>query len=168
VSIDQEIRALAAEQSGTRFEWVRGDSRLVEDLGIEGDAAVALFTRIAGKYRTDLTALWRRWDRHFIGSRLPFWAIPAWIAAVAVAWLVAGWMHDLLYLTTLQFWVTAALLGGAAIWGVRRALPRGRIESSRDADRFDPPRGYRRRGRTRALVITPRLPPAPARAMLRR
>ncbi len=51
------------------------DSRLQDDLGLDGDDAFELFEKFEKKFETDCSALWSQWDSHFG----PEGASPRWL-----------------------------------------------------------------------------------------
>ncbi|WP_109809406.1 acyl carrier protein [Sphingosinithalassobacter portus] len=123
MSVEREIRELIAEQSGMPLIRIHRDSRIAEDLGISGDDAVTLFSRISGRYRVDLTALWKRWDRHFLINALSIRTIVAMAVVLLIATLIAKWVGGVMYLPASGIFLLALLLA-ALIWlPLRRTLP---------------------------------------------
>src|SRR5262245_19921421 len=50
---------------------IMSSSRLLDDLGIDGDDAAELFASIHDRFGTDLTLLYANWDRHFGPEGIP-------------------------------------------------------------------------------------------------
>ncbi|WP_188054976.1 acyl carrier protein [Sphingosinithalassobacter sp. CS137] len=122
--IEQDIRDLLAERSGVARDRIRGDSRLLQDLGLHGDAAVGFFTAVAARHQVELTALWKRWDRHFGPERLPLVAWLAFLPAAVGGALAGDWLGETLYLTRDGTRVLAIGLAIGAVWLIARLAPR--------------------------------------------
>lgn len=89
----ERIIALVAEDRGTEGSRFDLDSSLAQDLGMEGDDTVEFFEKFGKEFRVDLTALWERWDRHFIPEGLgvpPLGCIVVIVAGV----FVGGVVHE--------------------------------------------------------------------------
>lgn len=84
---------------------VQLDARIVEDLGLSGDAAFELIRAISDRYPVDWTALRPQWHALFErrAARLEAWATGA--ASLAAGW---GAMHALGFEPA---WLTGALAG---------------------------------------------------------
>ena len=123
MTVEREIRELIAEQSGMPLIRIHRDSRITEDLGISGDDAVTLFSRISGRYRVDLTTLWKRWDRHFLLNALSLRTIAAMAAILLVCAWVANWIGKAMYLPASGIFLLALLLTALTWLPLRRALP---------------------------------------------
>ncbi|MBA17532.1 MAG: hypothetical protein CMN73_14455 [Sphingomonas sp.] len=65
MTINDDIRALLADQCRVPRDSVAINTRLAEDLGLGGRGAVEFFSRLADRHRVDLTALWQGWDEYF-------------------------------------------------------------------------------------------------------
>ncbi len=57
--------AMLVEECDCARGLTRPSSRLVEDLGIDGDDAAELFAAIADRFGTKLSGLSSEWERHF-------------------------------------------------------------------------------------------------------
>jgi hypothetical protein len=68
------VRQLVAAERGMVLEDIAIDSRLLEDLGMEGDDAVKFFRRFAREFGVDLAGM--RWRRHFSAEGFFSWWIP--------------------------------------------------------------------------------------------
>jgi len=64
--IEQSILAFVARETCRNPKRLALNSRLVHDLGVDGDDAVELFEKFGEKYGVDLTALFQNWDHHFV------------------------------------------------------------------------------------------------------
>jgi hypothetical protein len=65
LKIEAEVIDLIAHERGLPRHKVTLCSRLLHDLGMDGDDAVEFFQDFAKRYDADLTALYHHWDRHF-------------------------------------------------------------------------------------------------------
>lgn len=69
------------------------DSRLLHDLGIDGDDALMLFQRYEREFGVDLTNLYANWDQHFGPEGIPLKTGLAWLGMsllAALPWIWAG------------------------------------------------------------------------------
>lgn len=64
-SIEAEVIDLIARERGLPRHRVALSSRLLQDLGMDGDDAVEFFQDFERRYCADLEPLYRHWDRHF-------------------------------------------------------------------------------------------------------
>jgi acyl carrier protein len=64
-SIEAEVIDLIAHERGLPRRKVILSSRLLHDLGMDGDDAVEFFQDFEKRYGPDLAPLYRHWDRHF-------------------------------------------------------------------------------------------------------
>ena len=63
--IEAEIVGLIAHERGLPSHKVTLSSRLLHDLGMDGDDAVEFFREFEERYDADLATLYEHWDRHF-------------------------------------------------------------------------------------------------------
>jgi hypothetical protein len=68
------VRQLVATERGMQLESISLESRLLEDLGMEGDDAQEFFQRFAREFDVDLSAM--RWRRHFSDEGFFSWSTP--------------------------------------------------------------------------------------------
>ena len=68
------VRQLVAAERGMAIERIPLDSKLLEDLGMEGDDAVEFFRRFAREFDVDLSGM--RWRRYFSAEDFFSWWIP--------------------------------------------------------------------------------------------
>lgn len=91
-------------------------ARLAEDLGIDGDDAVALFERLSDRFGTDFSALFERWIHHFrregISPREFLIGVPLVLIAGAASAAFYLWLGlpSAWWTVVLTFATTAALL----------------------------------------------------------
>ena len=103
--LDNRIHSLVAEVRGELPRNLTPDTRLAEDLGMDGLDAVEFFEKFQAMFQVDLTAM--RWDRHFGGEGcnpfavfLPsFWRSRRKHGSVTIRDLVASaragkWIYD--------------------------------------------------------------------------
>jgi hypothetical protein len=116
---ESEVIRLVAHERSLPREKVHLSSRLLHDLGMDGDDAVDFFESVHERFGTDLTHLHEHWSEHFGPEGFSCWngliIIPAGMIGGAVA-VVAG-------LST--FWgmtISGALLA-VWVWAMRRWGP---------------------------------------------
>jgi hypothetical protein len=63
--VQVEIMKFLVEEFGIRRSKLNPSSRLLHDLGIDGDDAVELFEKIHQRYGTDFTGLYQSWHAYF-------------------------------------------------------------------------------------------------------
>jgi acyl carrier protein len=63
--LEKRIIEFAASQTGLDPAKIRLDSRLLHDLGMDGDDAVEFFENFSREFGVDITVLNEDWDRHF-------------------------------------------------------------------------------------------------------
>lgn len=95
---------------GVRAERVTLESRLLHDLGMDGDDAVEFFRDIHECYGTDITALERDWQVYFAeeGGCLSGIAI---VPGVAIGAVLSGWID----LARIPGFILASLFGLASL-----------------------------------------------------
>jgi hypothetical protein len=64
-SLEHEVIELVAVERGLAPAKVNLRSRLLHDLGMDGDDAVEFFEDFEKRYGADLTPLYQHWSRHF-------------------------------------------------------------------------------------------------------
>lgn len=118
--LEAEILDLVADERGLPRHKVQPSSRLVEDLGMDGDDAVDFFNTIHERFGTDLAKLHANWSEHF-GPEGSSCGINLVIIPVAIiGGLVAGVAQSSIV------WgiaLTVALLAAAWLWVMRRWEP---------------------------------------------
>lgn len=62
---EAKVIELVVEATEVKREDVVPSTRLLHDLGMDGDVAVDFFNRVHEQFGTDLTHLHARWDEHF-------------------------------------------------------------------------------------------------------
>jgi acyl carrier protein len=134
-SVEQDVVKLVAEQRGLAPQKVALNSRLLHDLGMDGDDAVEFFEEFEKRYGADLAPLYRHWHRHFgpegCGSPtsllvmllllfaplllMPFGISPLWVWGAEIAalllwlWPLRQWpLKDKTIAVTVQDLVLAA------------------------------------------------------------
>jgi hypothetical protein len=89
-------------------------TRLLDDLGLDGDDAAEFFNRVHERFGTDLTHLHSHWHEHFGSEGIPCTAVPV----IIVAALVGGLMG--IVAGPIAGTATAVAVLAGSIW----ALPR--------------------------------------------
>jgi acyl carrier protein len=120
-SVEERVRRLVASQRALSVERVTVESRLQDDLGLEGDDAVELFKAFEKEFETDCSALWRLWDEHFApeGGVSPLFALV--LAGLFGAGFALGTFQK-----WLPPWIYGVALAGIWIWPLRCWPVRGR------------------------------------------
>ena len=122
-NLEAEIIDLLVEERGLPREHIQPASRLLQDLGMDGDDAVDFFEIIHKRFGTDLTRLQENWSDHFGPEGVSCWNALIILPAALIGGLFAGGAD----LST--FWgilVTVALLA-AWVWAMRRWGPPDRM-----------------------------------------
>lgn len=89
-SLEAQVIQLLAEAAGVNPEKVSLTTRLLDDLGMDGDDAVDFFNRVHELFGTDLTNLYSRWREHFGPEGLSCAAGLVFIPAAAIGGVVAS------------------------------------------------------------------------------
>ena len=107
-----EVVDLLAEHTGVPRDEVKPSSRLLHDLGMDGDDAVEFFAALQRRFGTDLASLYEHWAEHFgpegISSQDLLLLVPIGLAVAAP-----------ILLFDLPVWAALALalpLGGLSVW----------------------------------------------------
>lgn len=108
-----EVVEMLAKERGLAPARIDASSRLLQDLGMDGDDAVDFFISLQERFGTDLTALHERWSDHFSPEGFSCWnglvIIPAAVIAGVAAALAdlgpAGGVAITAALLTLWLWV---------------------------------------------------------------
>ena len=111
-SLEAQVIQLVAEAADVKPERVHPGTRLLDDLGIDGDDAVEFFNRVHDRFGTDLTNLHTRWREHFSPEGLPC-AAGLIVIPIAVVAGVVGSMAGPIAGT-----VTAVILFVASVWAI--------------------------------------------------
>lgn len=111
-SLEAQVIDLVAEATEVKPEKVLLTTRLLDDLGMDGDDAVEFFNRVHERFGTDLTHLHARWREHFGPEGLPLTAGLVIIPAAAVGGLV-GSVAGLIAGTA-----TAVAVLAASVWAI--------------------------------------------------
>jgi hypothetical protein len=118
-NLEAEIIDLLVEERGLPRERIQLTSRLLQDLGMDGDDAVDFFDTIHKRFGTDLTSLYDNWVNHFGPEGVSCWNGLVILPAAIIGGLFAGGSG----LST--FWgiaLTIAVLA-AWLWAMRRWGP---------------------------------------------
>lgn len=118
-TLKAEVLRLVVEQTGVVPAKVQLSSRLLHDLGMDGDDAVDFFNRVHERFGTDLTHLNRRWSGHFRPEGISWRHGAVTIPAAVVGGVVAG----VAGLSKLWGVAIALALLVALLWAVRRWRP---------------------------------------------
>ena len=114
-----DVLRMVVEQTGVVPEKICLSSRLLHDLGMDGDDAVEFFDSVHERFGTDLTHLHEHWSEHFGPEGFSCWSGLIMVPAALIGGVVAG----VAGLST--FWgvvMTVALLV-AWVWAMRRWGP---------------------------------------------
>jgi acyl carrier protein len=64
-TLESEIIDFAAHETGVKANKVALSTRLLQDLGMDGDDAVEFFDLFSDKFKVDLSQLSQHWHHHF-------------------------------------------------------------------------------------------------------
>ncbi|MGB7371752.1 acyl carrier protein [Erythrobacter sp.] len=85
-----EVVEMLAEERGLAPAKIDASSRLLQDLGMDGDDAVDFFVSLQERFGTDLTALQERWSDHFGPEGFSCWNGLIIMPAAVIGGLAAG------------------------------------------------------------------------------
>jgi hypothetical protein len=109
------------------------DTRLAQDLGMDGDDAVEFFKKFGDEFKVNLDDLYTRWKQHFGSEGAPLLA-----SIVVILAIVAGfWLRDLFGVLPAWGWGVALIAISLLLyqrWRRRRTVPitvRDLIETAR-------------------------------------
>tara|TARA_A100001391_G_scaffold71385_1_gene45566 strand:+ start:280 stop:711 length:432 start_codon:yes stop_codon:yes gene_type:complete len=116
---NHEIIEMLAEERGLPLERIVSSSRLLHDLGMDGDEAVDFFASLHERYGSDLTSLYANWGDHFGPEGFSCWngliIMPAAFASGAIGgWLGLG--------TTVGFLIGLGILV-TGYWAIHKMTP---------------------------------------------
>lgn len=108
---EAEIVALIAKKTGLEASAIHPDSRLAQDLGMDGDDAAEFFEDFGAKFHVDLSMLANHWGEHFHGEVRAM--TPGCVAVICVSAAGGGLLHSIF--DTLPVW--AVVLANLAVLG---------------------------------------------------
>lgn len=115
----ERIFELLVSEHGIKRERITGRSRLLYDLGMDGDDAVEFFAAIERDFGTDLSRLYTRWDKHFGPEAMP-------LSGVLIS-AVSGGLGALtaIFFSIPGFWAVIPIIGamGLGMWCHSRLRP---------------------------------------------
>lgn len=85
-----EVMKMLAKERGLSPGKIDGSSRLLQDLGMDGDDAVDFFVSLQERFGTDLTALHERWSDHFGPEGFSCWNGLVIMPAAVIGGVAAG------------------------------------------------------------------------------
>lgn len=117
-----EVLTMLAKERGLPLDKISPSSRLLQDLGMDGDDAVDFFISVQQRFGTDLTALQARWGDHFGPEGFSLW----YGLVIVIAGIIGGGAAGLL---NLGIWgglvITVALLA-LSLWLMKKWGPEDR------------------------------------------
>lgn len=115
--IEREIVEMVIQETGAHHTQVKLETRLLHDLGMDGDDAVEFFEAIHERYGTDISALDTQWHLYFggeAGCLAGISIVPGMLIGGALGlWL--GW----------PVWATAILAG---VIGIALIVPIAKLQ----------------------------------------
>lgn len=107
-----EVVEMLANERGLSPAKINPSSRLLQDLGMDGDDAVDFFTSLQKRFGTDLSALQEKWSDHFGPEGFSGWnvlvimpaAIMGGVAAAILNLGAAGGVAITVALFAVWFW----------------------------------------------------------------
>jgi acyl carrier protein len=112
------ILELLAENRGMRVEQIWPESRLLHDLGMDGDDAVDFFSDLQNEFGTDFAVLDEHWSDHFGGEHLTLAGFIGIVVSVFMGFAaaeIASVGHPLLW----AFGIGAIWLFAFGAWPLR-------------------------------------------------
>jgi hypothetical protein len=107
-----EIIERVSEQTGVKPERLHASTRLLQDIGMDGDDAVEFFEDFGERYGVDLSPLYANWGRHFgpegFGTPKTFFVLLILMFAPVF----------LLFFGVSPMWGWALALVGVVIWNL--------------------------------------------------
>jgi len=85
-----ELMEMLARERGLSPAKIEPSSRLLQDLGMDGDDAVDFFNSLQERFGTDLSALQERWSDHFGPEGFSCWNGLVIMLAAAIGGVAAG------------------------------------------------------------------------------
>jgi acyl carrier protein len=107
-----QVVEMLAKERGLPAAKIDVSSRLLQDLGMDGDDAVDFFTSLHERFGTDLTALHERWSDHFGPEGYSCWNCLVVMPAAVVGGVAAGFFD----LGTIGGIVITVALLGFSFW----------------------------------------------------
>jgi len=92
-SIQSEILEMLAKERGLPAARIQLSSRLLQDLGMDGDDAVDFFISIRERFDTNLAELQSRWSEHFGPEGMSLWNAVIVIPIAALGGVGAAFLH---------------------------------------------------------------------------
>jgi acyl carrier protein len=106
-SSDEQVRELLSKFSDRPVASITTEQSLQDDLGIDGDDAVELFTDFAERFEVDLSSLHSHWAEHFGPEGIPLRIGLLWMLIMTPPMLLGLWIG-------LPQW--AAFIIGVTVW----------------------------------------------------
>lgn len=122
-SLQSEVVSRVSEQTGVPRQSVEPSSRLLHDLGMDGDDAVDFFNAVHERFGTDLTHLYEHWGEHFGPEGFSCWNGLIIVPAALIGGLLAGAAG----VSTLGGALITIALLGVVLWAMRRWGPPDRM-----------------------------------------
>jgi hypothetical protein len=91
--VEERIINLIVEVTGIQRKRVQLSSRLVDDIGIDGDDAIDFFERFGQKLHVDLDVLYEHWDNHFCPEGFGGVSI-GYLVVIGASVVVGGLVHE--------------------------------------------------------------------------
>ena len=91
--LEEQIVKFIVQQTSINIKKVHLDSRLAQDIGMEGDDAVEFFEKFHEQFHVDLNALETHWDQHFLPEGTSVHPLGCMVM-IAVGVVAGGLLHD--------------------------------------------------------------------------
>ena len=89
-----EVMEMLAQDRGLPPNQIEPSSRLLQDLGMDGDDAVDFFSSLEDRFGTDLSALQERWSEHFGPEGFSCLNGLVFLPAAVIGGVVAGLLNQ--------------------------------------------------------------------------
>ena len=114
--VENQLIAMLAKERGLPIERIKPSSRLLDDLGMDGDDAVEFFIDVKNTFGTDISLLEENWNRHFGPEGMSCWL---GIIVVPVAFL-AGMIAAHFGLPNWAAFIAAIIAIVAVVWALNK------------------------------------------------
>jgi hypothetical protein len=121
VDLEERIIAFTARERAMKVGRIRLDSRLSEDLGMDGDAAVEFFRAFGTDFNVNLDSLQQHWDRHFLSEG----SSPSlgFLIAIGASVVIGDLLHRVVH--PIPSWALTIVLLCALAWAYNRFFTEG-------------------------------------------
>ncbi|MBV7257590.1 hypothetical protein KCG44_12430 [Pacificimonas sp. WHA3] len=114
--VEQQLITMLSKERGLPADRIKPSSRLLDDLGMDGDDAVEFFIDVKETFGTDISLLEENWNRHFGPEGLSCWL---GVIVVPVAFLT-GMISAHFGLPNWATFIAALIAIVAGVWALNK------------------------------------------------